>query len=236
MKLAIMQPYLFPYIGYFQLIKAVDRFVVYDDVNFIKQGWINRNNILVQGKPLLFTVPLKNQSSFLKINESLINEKFYETWKSKFLRTIEQSYKNAPYFKDVYTLIDRILNENYDDKSISDLAVKSIIEVSKYLEFKTEFVLTSSSYNNHDLNGKERVIDICIKEKALHYINPVGGQELYDKNYFKERNLELNFIKSLPVQYAQFKNEFVPWLSIIDVLMFNSVEETNALLMKYELI
>ena len=101
MKLAIMQPYLFPYIGYYQLINSVDKFIIYDDVNFIKQGWLNRNSILVNGKRNLFTVPLENQSSFTKINETLINQKFYPIWKKKFSRQLNKII-TKPHFLKMY--------------------------------------------------------------------------------------------------------------------------------------
>lgn len=236
MKLAIMQPYLFPYIGYFQLINLVDKFVVYDDVNFIKKGWINRNYILVDGKPYLFSLPLNNQSQFSKINKIYINSILFDSWKKKTLRTLEQSYKKAPFFKEIYSLVENILNIGYKETDISVIATKSFIELSKYLDIKTEFVITSAIYENQELSGKERIIDICKKENALHYINPIGGKDLYDLDYFKENGLELSFIKAMPIKYNQFKNEFAPYLSIIDVLMFNSIEETKLLLNKYELV
>lgn len=231
-----MQPYIFPYIGYFQLINSVDKFVIYDDVNFIKQGWINRNNILVQGKPYLFTLPLINQSSYSKINEVFINNTLYDSWRKKTLKTLEQSYKKAPYFIEIYGLVDNVLDIGVQRIDISTIARKSFVDTSKYLGINTEFVFTSSVYQNDELSGKKRVIDICKKENASHYINPVGGQDLYDLNFFKENSLELSFIKTLPIKYKQFKNQFVPSLSIIDVLMFNSVEETKSLLNEYELV
>lgn len=236
MKLAIMQPYLFPYIGYFQLINTVDKFVIYDDVNFIKQGWINRNNILVQGKPYLFTLPLRNQSSFSKINEVFVNRAQYDSWRKKSIRTLEQSYKKAPFFKDIYDLVDNVLDVGDMETDIASIATKSLVEISKYLEINTEFVFSSSVYDNAELTGKARVINICKKENATYYINPIGGQELYDKDFFKESGLELSFIKTMSIEYNQFKNGFVPWLSIIDVLMFNSIEETKLLLNKFELV
>lgn len=236
MKLAIMQPYLFPYIGYFQLINTVDKFVIYDDVNFIKQGWINRNNILVQGKPYLFTLPLRNQSSFSKINEVFVNRAQYDSWRKKSIRTLEQSYKKAPFFKDIYDLVDNVLDVGDMETDIASIATKSLVEISKYLEINTEFVFSSSVYDNAELTGKARVINICKKENATYYINPIGGQELYDKDFFKESGLELSFIKTMSIEYSQFKNGFVPWLSIIDVLMFNSIEETKLLLNKFELV
>jgi len=104
-----MQPYFFPYIGYFQLVAAVNKFVIYDDVNFIKRGWINRNNVLINKKSNLFTVPLIKASQNTLINDTKINLKFYNIWKVKFLRSLEQSYKKAPYFTEVYNLIKNVL-------------------------------------------------------------------------------------------------------------------------------
>ena len=235
MKLAIMQPYLFPYIGYFQLVAAVNKFVIYDDVNFIKGGWINRNNILINKKSNLFTVPLNKASSNTLINETTINLKFYNIWKVKFLRSIEQSYKKSPYFTDVYNLIENVLEINENDL-ISELAVNSIKNVCDYLQLDTEICETSENYNNKIKSGQERVLDICGIEKASHYINPIGGIELYSKNTFKENGIVLNFIKSKPIIYSQFDNDFSPWLSIIDVLMFNSISEVNTMVNQYELV
>lgn len=235
MRLAIMQPYLFPYIGYFQLINAVDKFIVYDDVNFIKQGWINRNNILVQGKSFMFTVPLKDQSSFRKINEVYINEKSYDLWRSKFLKTLMQSYQKAPFFDEIYSIVCEVLYSQ--EVSVSKLAVEGLIQVYKYLKLEKEFIfLTSTIYNNNNLSGKERVIDICKTEKAHQYINPIGGEGLYNKDYFKINGIELSFIKPFRVEYKQYGNDFIPWLSIIDVLMFNSKEQIIIMFNQYELI
>ncbi len=230
-----MQPYFFPYIGYFQLVAAVNKFVIYDDVNFIKGGWINRNNVLINKKSNLFTVPLNKASSNTLINETKINFKFYNIWKVKFLRSLEQSYKKSPYFTEVYNLIENVLEIKENDL-ISELAVNSIKNVSDYLQIDTEFCKSSVNYNNKTKSGQERVLDICGIEKASHYINPIGGIELYSKNTFKENGIVLNFIKSRPIIYTQFDNDFSPWLSIIDVLMFNSVSEVNKMVNQYELL
>jgi len=236
MKTAIMQPYLFPYIGYFQLINAVDKFVIYDDVNFIKQGWINRNNILVQGKPFMFTVPLKKASSFSKINEIFVDENKFGKWKSKFFQTLEQSYKKAPFFVPVFEVLHQVFSLQETECSISKLNANSLMKVCEYLNLERKIVLTSALYNNNYLSGKERVMDICKIEKTTHYINPIGGQELYEKELFQTNGLKLSFIKSLNIEYQQHKGGFVPWLSMIDVMMFNSPSEISNLLNKYELI
>lgn len=229
-----MQPYLFPYIGYFQMVKSVDIFVFYDDVNFIKKGWINRNRILVNNQEFLFTVPLNKISQNNTIKETNINLEIFESWKEIFYKTIEYNYKKAPNFKNVDQLIKTILNINCN--SISELAIETVIEVSKYLSINTKFIIASEKYNNKDFQRQNRLIDICKKENATHYINALGGQELYDKESFKKQDVELSFIKSLPIKYNQFNNEFVPWLSIIDVLMFNSKEDIIDLLNQYELV
>ena len=169
------------------------------------------------------------------INETTINLKFYNIWKVKFLRSIEQSYKKSPYFTDVYNLIENVLEINENDL-ISELAVNSIKNVIDYLQLETEFCKTSENYNNKTKIGQERVLDICGIEKASHYINPIGGIELYSKNTFKENGIVLNFIKSKPIIYSQFDNDFSPWLSIIDVLMFNSISEVSTMVNQYELV
>jgi WbqC-like protein family len=231
-KLAIMQPYLFPYIGYFQLINAVDKFVAYDDVAFIKQGWINRNNILVNGNPFLFTVPVKNISSYSLILETAIT---YEIdWKTKIFKTIKQSYQKAPYYSSVFSIIESVFN--IEEQYISKMAMNSIRQVALYLDLHTDLKDSSVSYANGSLSGQARVLDICQQEMATQYINPMGGKELYSKDDFKIKGVELAFIKSKSIRYKQIKNNFMPNLSIIDVLMFNSPSEVRELLQQYELL
>lgn len=235
MKLAIMQPYFFPYIGYFQLISAVDKFVIYDDVNFIKGGWINRNNLIINKQISRFTVPLDQPSSFALINETRLNISLYENWKVKFLRSIEQSYKKAPFYTEVFDLVKTTL-EDRDNNLIGYLAVGGIKAICDYLQIQAKIIASSEIYNNNQLKAQERVLDICAIEKATQYINVIGGLELYSKEKFVENGMKLNFLKPREVKYTQFSNQFVPWLSIIDVLMFNSVEETNIMLRKFELV
>jgi hypothetical protein len=232
MKIAIMQPYLFPYIGYFQLVNSVNKFVVYDDVAFIKQGWINRNNILLNQQKHLFFVPVKGISSFRNISETEID--YTQNWPRKMLLTFEQAYKKSPYFQNIFPIIQSVFNSK--KQSISELAFDSIFQVCNYLDIDTEFSISSKVYQNQEIKGQDRVIDICLKENATQYINPIGGLELYSNADFLDKNIQLNFIQSLPHSYKQFNNEFVPWLSIIDVLMFNSKESTKLLLNEYKLV
>ena len=232
---AVMQPYIFPYIGYFQLIEAVDTFVFYDDVNFIKQGWINRNKVLGTNGPITFTIPLKAISSFKSIKDTEINESLYLKWRKKFLKTLEQSYSKAPYYKPTFELINDVLNINANN--ISELSIISIKKISDHLELDTEFILSSNEFNDSiSLNRTERLLHICNSLKAERYINSMGGKELYTKEEFKKHQITLKFLLPEVQLYQQFdKTKFIPSLSIIDVLMFNSVQESRDLLKFYNL-
>jgi hypothetical protein len=233
MKVAIMQPYFFPYIGYFQLINAVDKFIIYDDVNYINRGWINRNNILVNGAAHLIQVPLVGASQNKLINEIEIVPD--TKWKTKLLKTIHQSYVKAPFFNPVYTLVESVLNE--ETRSISALNLAAIKAVCGYIGIQTEIIPSSSTYTNKHLKGQERILDICKQENVTHYINPIGGITLYDKNYFSDKNIDLFFIQTKAILYKQQQiSTFIPHLSILDVLMNVGKIEINELLNNYELI
>lgn len=232
MTLAIMQPYFMPYLGYYKLLSAVDRFVIYDDVNFINRGWVNRNNILVGGKEHLFTVPLQNASQNKLIYEVRVSPDV--AWRKKLLKTIDQSYRKAPHYETVFPLLEDIINDPSED--IAAYCLQSLLKTADYLSIETEIIPTSRHYGNSELKGQERILDICQKEAADHYINPINGQGLYDKALFEKQGITLNFIKRTPQVYPQFKNEFVPWLSVIDALMFNSVAQMQESLQEFELI
>lgn len=229
MRVAIMQPYLFPYIGYFQLINAVDTFVIYDDVNYINRGWINRNNILINNEKKLFTISLKEASQNKLINEIEICDDF-----QKFLKTLRLNYSKAPFLDDVYPLIEKITS--FENKRLSDFTLNSLIEIILYLNIKKEFILSSNLLKKNFLKGQDKIINICETLNATTYVNAIGGNELYNKDIFLKHNIKLLFIKTELISYKQFNNEFVPWLSIIDLLMFNSKEKIKSMLNQYELI
>lgn len=233
MKLAIMQPYFLPYIGYFQLIASVDRFVVYDDVSYIKNGWINRNNIKVQGQASLMTVPLQNGRSGVPIREVLIAGK-REYWTRKMLRKIAESYAKAPYYSQIYPMFEGWMNQPVE--GISELNVVIICSICDYLGVNVEIVPTSTNYGNSELSSVDRVLDICKKESADHYINAIGGKELYSQDTFKEQGITLSFLKPSLPSYAQGKGEFVSGLSILDVLMWNPIETILEQVHQYTLV
>ncbi len=231
-KIAVMQPYFFPYIGYFQLINAVDKFVLYDDVNFIKNGWINRNRILSNIDFQYINMTLIKPSSNKIIRDIEINTN--QAWEKKILKQIEQSYSKAPYFKEVLPLIKTILN--YDKSDLSNYLYESINIVKDYLDIDTEIEPTSSMYDNKNIGRKERLIDICNREGADCYINLIGGMKLYKKEDFKEEGIELLFLEVQDVVYEQYTEDFISNLSIIDVMMFNSKQRVKDLLNQYSLI
>jgi hypothetical protein len=231
MKLAIMQPYIFPYIGYFQLISAVDKFVILDDVNFIMRGWINRNRILVNGKDHLFTIPLKKASQNKLIFECELVE---GNWNAKFLKTIEICYNKAPFYSDCFGVISSILSTS--ENNLSKLLSFQLKEICNYLNIKTEIVDSSRLYSNRHLKAQEKIIDICNKESADNYYNAIGGKELYDLEEFKKNNIKLRFLRTRPQKYFQFNNDFLPFLSIIDIMMFNDKDTISGFLNEYELI
>lgn len=228
-----MQPYVFPYIGYFQLIQATDAFVFYDDVHFIKKGWINRNQILLNGEAYKFTFPLIGASQNKLINEI---EVFWESkFAQKFLDQLAQSYKNGPNFNAVFSLVEGIFSQR--PETISQLAGQSIIEICKYLGLKKQFLWSSELGVPKDLGRAERLIEITKQLNSTHYINALNGQELYQKEDFLKQGVQLNFISPIIQSYAQGdKSMFIPFLSILDVLIWNHPQEVIAHISAFDLV
>ena len=229
MRLGIMQPYFFPYLGYWQLLANVDKYVVYDDVTYIKGGWINRNNFLINGQKNLLTMQLEKASSYTLIKDIAIKDDFV-----KFLKTIEMGYKKAPFFEDSFRLLKDICQ--CPDKKLGQFLFNSHIKICEYLGIDTELILSSSFDKHTELKGKDKVISICKQLGADEYINAIGGQELYDKKEFAENGIRLNFLQANLREYRQLKNEFVAGLSIIDIMMFNSKEEIKEMLNDFNLV
>lgn len=234
MRLGIMQPYFFPYLGYWQLMNAVDLYVVYDDVNFIKGGWINRNSILLQGKSHPVNLLLRGASPNKLINEVQVDTR--ELMQTKLLRTIEQAYSKAPYASAVMPVLEKAIR--CDEENLGKYLMHSFRVVNEYLGIDTKLILSSEIEKDNELKNYHKVIDICKRLGADEYYNAIGGVELYEphREEFEAANVQLHFLKMEPVVYPQFRNEFVPNLSIIDVLMFNSVEQVRELLRKYQLV
>lgn len=228
-----MQPYFMPYIGYFQLMNAVDMFVVYDNIQFSKGGWVQRNRILMNGKDQLITLPLRKDSDFLDIRARYLSENF-DSQRLKILRRIAAAYKKAPFFKEVYALIEECLMD--DENNLFAFILHSFVVVKQYLDIKTPLVISSQIQMDHSLKAQERVLAACQALHADEYINLIGGVRLYDQLSFEEKKIKLSFLQTEDFSYQQFGETFVNFLSIIDVMMFNSRNDIHHLLGLYRLI
>lgn len=228
MRIAVMQPYLFPYIGYFQLIYSADLFLIYDDVAFIKRGFANRNNVLSPSGITRFTVSVLGASQ-----TKLFSDLEFSNDVDKVLKIIEYSYSKAPYFEDVFPIIRGTLE--FEDRSIASVCQKSFEDIFSYLGIDKKFKKTSELEYDRTLSARDRLIALCHKFDAECYINAPGGRKLYTKPDFYKKGIDLKFINSLSVEYPQRGSEFFPNLSIIDILMNCSPKEVQYLLQRYEL-
>lgn len=235
MKIAIMQPYFFPYLGYFALIKHTEQFILFDTPQFIRHGWIERNQILKpDGELLYIKVPLKKHSRETPINKIEINNN--EKWREKILAQLIPYKKKAPYYKDVINLINSIFN--LKSESIAELNYISLLETCKYLGINTPITIWSKmDVQIEKVNAPDEwALKICKAIKADVYYNPTGGMSFFDINKYKNEGIDIFFLKYVPETYNQITDKFVPFLSIIDVMMFNSPEKINSLLENYELL
>lgn len=231
-----MQPYFLPYIGYFQLLNLVDTFIFYDDVNFMKQGYVNSNQIPTNNFPVKFTIPLKSQSSFIPIKDTYIHTEIYKKWKNKFIKTIDLNYAKAPNFHEIRPLLNQILElPSNSALSIATLAKKSVMLSSKFMGIETKIIQSSSIFNNSNLNSENRVIDICKQIGAKEYINPIGGIKLYNTQTFDKENIKLSFLKTTFALDTN-ENENHHYYSIIDDLMKLSKDELQKKLESFKLI
>ncbi len=220
-----MQPYFFPYLGYFQLINEVNRFVVYDNLKYTKKGWINRNQILVDGKAKVFSLPLKKDSNLLLINKRCISKEYS---REKLLAKIYGNYSKAPFFSQTFEVIKKIIE--YPNNNLFFYILNSLQELCDYLLLSTKIQIASDISIDHSLKGKEKVIAICETLGSNSYVNPISGKNIYDRQSFIKKGIDLKFLCMDQVVYRQFDNRFVPSLSIIDILMFNSRDKVQELL------
>ena len=232
MKLAIMQPYFLPYIGYYQLIAAVDVFVVYDNIKYTKKGWINRNRMLMNGQDAMFSLSLKKDSDSLNVVQRELSADYSRV---RLLNQFKGAYSQAPHFEETFALLERIVLS--EESNLFRYIHHALVETCAHLRINTEIRISSGIGIDHNLKGQEKVLALCRAVGADTYINAIGGVELYSREDFWSQGVELKFIKSMPYSYGQFGATFVPWLSIIDVLMFDSLEQiTQTLHDGYELI
>jgi hypothetical protein len=229
--LGIMQPYLLPYLGYWQLLAAVDRFVVYDNIQYAKKGWINRNRFLRNGADAFFTLPLKKGSDFLDVVERSIAADFDP---ASLLQPLAGAYRKAPFFTEVFPLIEQILTA--ETRNLFAYLHHSLVTMARFLDIGTPIVVSSAVAIDHGLKGEHKVLALCRALGATRYVNAIGGRELYSVPAFAAAGIELKFIQPRLVAYPQFGQPFVPALSIVDVLMFNSRDAVRSMLGEYDLV
>lgn len=234
MILGIMQPYFFPYIGYISLIKHVDKFILLDDVQFIRHGWIERNRIL---KPMdgwqYFRVPLKYHSRETKIKEILIDNE--QNWKKKIIAQLQHYKKSSPFFPEVIGLLDELFDQNYFD--ITGLNEAALNKVCKYLNIETPInTFSKLSLQIEPVNSPDDwALNICKALNADEYWNPPGGKDLFNKSKYDANQIRLYFQQTRLQEYDQKRVKFEPGLSILDVMMFNSPDVINQMLDDYEI-
>lgn len=232
MRLGIMQPYFLPYIGYFQLIAAVDQFVVYDNIKYTKKGWINRNRFLQNGKEAMFSLSLKKDSDSLDVCERELAADFD---RERLLNQLRGAYRRAPHFEQTFLLIEQVVR--YPEPNLFLFLHNGIVQVCAHLGITTKIIVSSEVDIDHQLRAQDKVLALCEALDATAYVNAIGGVELYSKKTFQEKGVELQFIQSRPCDYVQFDDAFVPWLSIVDVMMFNPLDAIRTCVKtNYELI
>jgi len=233
MSIAIMQPYVFPYLGYIQLVSAVDKFVFYDDVNFIKKGWINKNRILLNGTPEDIVIPCQKISQNKLICETKLA--LDNKSKTKLFKKFDHAYGKSSYYKTSSEYFRGIIN--LECENVSEMAAVSVIRFFELLDIPKNFYFSSKEYmENQYFDRADRLIDITKKFNEATYVNAIGGQELYDKNYFNKKGISLFFLKPIFEKYNQTSNDFVQGLSILDLLSNVSIADLRDMINNYELV
>lgn len=231
--ISMMQPYLFPYLGYFQLIAHSNVFVLGDDLQYTKASWINRNRVLVNGEAKLMTVPLRKGGRVDAINQRWLCDDF-PMEAQRILKMLKLAYARAPQQEPVLALIADILQQ--PERNLARFTAHSIRSLCAYLGIATPIRIGSELGLPAQMDKQERVITIAKLLQAERYINPIGGLSLYCPALFKSHGLSLRFLRMDDLSYPQFKQPFVPALSVIDVLMFNNQDDARALLERFTLI
>jgi len=234
MKVGIMQPYFFPYIGYFQLINFVDAFVIYDEIEYTKQSWINRNRFLLNNQPHFFTIGLKKDSDFSTISERSLSKQYLTKDRKKIIAQIQNTYQKAPFFEEVFPLIQDCFD--FDSDNLFNYILYSLHRICGYLDIQTQLIVSSDLDVDADLKKQKKVIAITKELRGTRYINPIGGLDLYHPNDFLREDLQLYFLNTKEVIYPQFQEPFHSYLSMIDVLFFNGKTVVKDYLTQFSLI
>lgn len=227
-----MQPYFFPYMGYFQLIAASDVFVLHDDVQYIKAGWVNRNRILFNGESRMITFPVQKDAYDLPINARRYVDD--NQARKDIINLIKQAYTKAPCYRQVFTLLEELLM--FEDRNVARFNENLIGCIADFIGLGCKIITSSGMEKNDSLAGEPRVLDMCKRLGATHYTNPQGGQSLYDTAIFRSAGIDLRFLLMRPTPYTQRADGFVPYLSIIDALMELGPADIKSYLAEFDLV
>jgi hypothetical protein len=235
MKLAIMQPYFMPYIGYFSLIKHTDRFVVFDTVQYINKGWINRNRIISESPKgfTYMTVPVKKLSRKMFIKDTLID--LSQKWKKKIRGQLAYYKKKAPFYFQIKNLMEDILMKEY--QTITELNVEALSIVCKFLDMPFKYTIFSQDRMGiNSVNAPDEwALEICKKMGATTYVNPPGGKSFFNKDKYEFEGVDLNYLIMKLIPYKSVNGAYIPGLSIVDVLMFNDIDQVHMMMDSFEL-
>jgi hypothetical protein len=223
MKVAIMQPYFVPYIGYYQLIRFVDLFVVYDNIEYTKKGWFARNRILKNGEAELIGLTIAKGPDNAHVVDRYLADTFHSKDKIKLKNKIQEQYRKAPFFNETMPVINDILA--CDANNLFEFIFNSLKITTGHLGITTPMVRSSEIAIDHSLRSENKVLAICEALGAKQYVNPIGGVDLYSRERFQQKDIELSFLKANNIEYSQAGDPFIPFLSIIDVMMYNSLDK-----------
>lgn len=232
MIVAIMQPYFFPYIGYFQLMKAVDCFVFYDDAQYMKGGWVNRNRILQDGAAAWWTFPIDRDDYRLPIHQRRYARSPARI--RSLLGKLDGAYRDAPHAASTLALAATYFDG--EQTMVSTFNQAHLADIARRLGIRCKFLVSSQLEQDRALTGEARVVDLCRRLGATRYLNAIGGTALYDAATFARAGIELGFVQPALTDYPQLGRPHVPLLSIIDVLMFNPIEQVRAMLDRHAIV
>lgn len=226
MKLGIMQPYFFPYIGYISLMKCVDRWIFMDEVQMIRHGWIERNRILrQQGGWHYFRVPLEKHKSHTLIKDIRVRNS--EPWKDQILAQLVHYKSKAPFYHEVIKLLNDSFQQRFD--SITYQNAHLLKKLSEFIGFEFNYQILSEMnlVMETPVEADDWALNICKALDINHYVNPIRGKTFYNTEKFRQAGMKINFLHKqlFPYDQKDSTGEFVDDLSIIDVLMFNSPKE-----------
>lgn len=231
-KLGIMQPYFFPYIGYFQLIHATDRYIFFDTPQYERRSWMNRNRIinLNEGSTYI-TVPVIKAPQQTALTDIVINNN--SDWRNKIYRQLEVYKKIAPYYNEVIDFVHSVLDKA--DTSLAELNVHSVVDTCRYIGLDIDWDIFSQMNLEipTDCAPDEWALEITKATNADEYINAPGGARFFDRSNYETEGIKLQFIQPEIIPYNQRIGRFEPCLSIIDVMMYNSPEEIFNMLAHY---